>query len=187
MTREEAIEELKKAYPKKCEMVNHRLQGGFNNHDAPLGRAIDMAIWALSAEPCEDAISNEIAKEERKLAITYLEEIKENYIEGAGYERHPIPEYYAIETAIKVLEQEPCEDVLCHTNLKENAELIAKILDADICGEIFEIKKATINKITESISNAIFNCDPCAENQVIKGLQIALDIIAETEMGEGEE
>lgn len=28
-------------------------------------------------------------------------------------------------------------DVLCHTNLKENAELIAKILDADARGEVF--------------------------------------------------
>lgn len=36
-----------------------------------------------------------------------------------------------------ILNQKPYEDVLCHTNLKENAELIAKILDADARGEVF--------------------------------------------------
>ena len=53
-----------------------------------------------------------MTREERELSITYLEGIKEEYIEGYGYERHPLPEYYAIETAIKALEQEPCEDTI---------------------------------------------------------------------------
>lgn len=48
-----------------------------------------------------------MTREERELSITYLEGIKEEYIEGYGYERHPLPEYYAIETAIKALEPEP--------------------------------------------------------------------------------
>lgn len=48
-----------------------------------------------------------MTREERELSITYLEVIKEKYIEGEGYERHPLPEYYAIESAIKALEQEP--------------------------------------------------------------------------------
>lgn len=51
-----------------------------------------------------------MTKEERELSITYLEEMKETYIEGEGYERHPLPEYYAIECAIKALEQEPILD-----------------------------------------------------------------------------
>lgn len=51
-----------------------------------------------------------MTREERELSITYLEGIKEEYIEGEGYERHPLPEYYAIEAAIKVLEQEPVLD-----------------------------------------------------------------------------
>ena len=53
-----------------------------------------------------------MTREERELSITYLEGIKEEYIEGYGYERHPLPEYYAIETAIKALEQQPCEDTI---------------------------------------------------------------------------
>jgi hypothetical protein len=45
--------------------------------------------------------------EERVLTILYLEGMKDNYIEGEGYERHPLPEYYAIEEAIKALKQAP--------------------------------------------------------------------------------
>ena len=47
-----------------------------------------------------------MTEEERELSITYLEGIKEKYIEGEGYERHPLPEYYAIENAIKALHQQ---------------------------------------------------------------------------------
>jgi len=53
-----------------------------------------------------------MTREERELAITYLEEMKETYIEGVGYERHPLPEYYAIVNAIKALEQELVLDKL---------------------------------------------------------------------------
>ena len=49
-------------------------------------------------------------KEERELSITYLEGIKEKYIEGEGYEIHPLPEYYAIECAIEALDQESVFD-----------------------------------------------------------------------------
>ena len=48
-----------------------------------------------------------MTRDERELSITYLEGMKEEYIEGEGFERHPLPEYYAIENAIKALEQEP--------------------------------------------------------------------------------
>lgn len=51
-----------------------------------------------------------MTREERELSITYLEEMKEAYIEGEGFERHPLPEYYAIECAIKALNQESVLD-----------------------------------------------------------------------------
>jgi len=51
-----------------------------------------------------------MTREERELSITYLEGMKEEYIEGEGFERHPLPEYYAIENAIKALEQESILD-----------------------------------------------------------------------------
>lgn len=49
-----------------------------------------------------------------------------------------------------LLPAEPCEDVLCHTNLKENAELIAKILDADACREVF------LDKIKAEIESTLY-------------------------------
>lgn len=44
-------------------------------------------------------------REEIEITIPYLEEMKEYYIEGEGYERHPLPEYYAIEAAIRGLDE----------------------------------------------------------------------------------
>lgn len=55
----------------------------------------EAAIEALS--------DNEIPYEESELAIDYLEGMKDKYVEGVGYEAHPLPEYYAIETAINAL------------------------------------------------------------------------------------
>ena len=46
-----------------------------------------------------------MTKEERELTITYLKDMQEEYIEGEGYERHPLPEWYALYKAIEVLEQ----------------------------------------------------------------------------------
>ena len=41
---------------------------------------------------------------QREIAIQDLESIKDNYIEGYGYEAHPIDTYYAIEYAIQYME-----------------------------------------------------------------------------------
>ncbi len=46
-----------------------------------------------------------MTNEEREMTIDYLEGMKEKYIEGEGYERHPLPEWYALDKAIKLLEQ----------------------------------------------------------------------------------
>ncbi len=51
-----------------------------------------------------------MTKEEKEMYITKLESMKEKYIEGHGYERHPVPEYYAIEAAIKVLSEDSLID-----------------------------------------------------------------------------
>jgi hypothetical protein len=63
-----------------------------------------------------------MTQEERELAIIYLENIKENYIEGVGYERHPLPEYYAIESAIKALEQDKADEQCCLCNYRVGNE-----------------------------------------------------------------
>ena len=44
-------------------------------------------------------------REEIRMTIPYLEEMKERYIEGESYMRHPLPEYYAIEAAIRGLDE----------------------------------------------------------------------------------
>ena len=74
-----------------------------------------------------------MTREERELSITYLEGIKEKYIEGEGYERHPLPEYYAIETAIKALEQEP-SNISNDGTLTVNVEDGRKISRVLVCG-----------------------------------------------------
>lgn len=59
---------------------------------------------------------------EVKVTIEYLKEVQEKYIEGNGYERHPLPEWYALDIAIKALEQEHCEDVI------DRAEAMTEIM-----------------------------------------------------------
>jgi len=49
-------------------------------------------------------------KEERELSIIYLKGIMEKYVDGEGGIRSPLPEYYAIECAIRALEQETAFD-----------------------------------------------------------------------------
>ena len=47
-----------------------------------------------------------MTNEEIELTIDYLKSIQEGYIEGECYERHPLPEWYALDKAIKALEQQ---------------------------------------------------------------------------------
>ena len=56
MTNKEAIIHIEQIRPKKCKMVNGKLQGGFPDHDSDIGKAIDMAIKALEKQMynCED-------------------------------------------------------------------------------------------------------------------------------------
>lgn len=74
-----------------------------------------------------------MAKEERELSIEYLEKIKEDYIEGNAYERHPLPEYYAIENAIKALKQEP-KWIPVTERLPEEGQMIIACYPTD-CGK----------------------------------------------------
>ena len=47
MTNKEAIIHIEQIRPKKCKMVNGKLQGGFPDHGSDTGKAIDKAIEAL--------------------------------------------------------------------------------------------------------------------------------------------
>lgn len=46
-----------------------------------------------------------MTREEANLTIVYLKEMQEEYIEGEGYERYPLPEWYALDKAIETIEQ----------------------------------------------------------------------------------
>lgn len=46
-----------------------------------------------------------MTREEANITIDYLKEMQEGYIEGEGYERHPLPEWYALDKAIQTIEQ----------------------------------------------------------------------------------
>lgn len=50
MTNKEAIIHIEQIRPKKCKMVNGKLQGGFPDHDSDTGKAIDKAIEALEKQ-----------------------------------------------------------------------------------------------------------------------------------------
>ena len=89
-----------------------------------------------------------MTREERELTITYLEEMKESYIEGYGYERHPLPEYYAIENAIKALEQEPFINKPCVSE---------KVCEHD--------KQMVLDKIRAEIEQAEFSLDKSSDFQ----------------------
>ena len=47
MTNKEAIMHMEEIRPKKCKMVDGKLQGGFSDHYSDTGKAIDAAIKAL--------------------------------------------------------------------------------------------------------------------------------------------
>lgn len=50
MTNQKAIALLEEIRPKKCKMVDGRLQGGFSDHDSDTGKAIDLAIESLEKQ-----------------------------------------------------------------------------------------------------------------------------------------
>lgn len=56
MTNQEAMAFIEKVRPKKCKMVDGRLQGGFPDYDSEIGIALDMAIAAMKKEIKMEAI-----------------------------------------------------------------------------------------------------------------------------------
>ena len=56
-------------------------------------------------------MSDYISREERESAIEYLSNISENFIDYSGKLPEPLPEYFAIETAIKMLSADVRENI----------------------------------------------------------------------------
>ena len=63
-----------------------------------------------------------MTKEEANMTTDYLKEMQESYIEGEGYERHPLPEWYALDKAIETIEQTTWIPV--SERLPEDSELV---------------------------------------------------------------
>lgn len=71
--------------------------------------------------------------DEANMTIDYLKEIQESYIEGEGYERHPLPEWYALDKAIELLEQ--VRWIPVSERLPKEDGFYLATCDGEICGE----------------------------------------------------
>jgi hypothetical protein len=98
-----------------------------------------------------------MTKEEKELTITYLTEMQEEYIEGEGYERHPLPEYYALDMAIKALNQPTSDDCVSRQAVTDAVEnTIAKYIPTFI---------GPYEKIPLELARAIKDLPPVAPTQ----------------------
>ena len=84
-----------------------------------------------------------MTNEEAKLTIEYLKEMQEEYIEGEGYERHPLPEWYALDIAIKAIEQTTWIPVS-----EKMPPIAQRVLVSANNGEVFIARFHSINKWT---------------------------------------
>ena len=74
--------------------------------------------------------------DEANMTIDYLKEMQESYIEGEGYERHPLPEWYALDKAIEALEQ--IKWIPCSERLPEEREWLGtKKFGTTISDEVY--------------------------------------------------
>ena len=62
-----------------------------------------------------------MTNEKKDLTLDYLKEMQEKYIEGYGYEAHPLPEWYALDEAIKAIEQLTDGDLISRKDAIEMA------------------------------------------------------------------
>ncbi len=67
-----------------------------------------------------------------------------------------------VETVLVDKMRQQMEETACHCNVKENAELIARILDDDVDGKVFELPKRG-QWIEESYNNQhnLYRCSVC--------------------------
>ena len=100
LTKKDAIHKLVDA-----KSFLERYSNSYDKWTEAINIGIEAIEIVMAQEEQDPTTKNDLGvdDEERTLALMYLEQIKEDYIEGVGYERYPVPEYYAIETAIKSL------------------------------------------------------------------------------------
>jgi hypothetical protein len=118
-----------------------------------------------------------MANEDRKLAIEYLEKMKEDYIEGEGYERYPLAEWFVLDDVIKWLGQEPCEDAI------SRAETVQFLADHsnDLEDAIFRMAFKTASSLVNNPHN-LPSVAPARkkvrDNADNKYKEVAMDLLA---------
>jgi hypothetical protein len=113
-----------------------------------------------------------MANEDKKLAIEYLEKMKEDYIEGEGYERYPLAEWFVLDDVIKWLEQEPCEDTISRA---ETVQFLANHSN-DIEDAIFRMAFKTASSLVNNPHN-LPSVAP-ARSTDDKYKEVAMDLLA---------
>lgn len=68
-----------------------------------------------------------------------------------------------VETVLVDKMRQQMEETVCHCNVKENAELIAKILDDDVDGKVFELPERGEWKRVEDGETYHYECSECGE------------------------
>ncbi len=128
MTKHEAVEVLKKNFPKRCKMVDGRMRGGFDDTECEHGKALLMAIEALESD--KDLIS-------RQAVLATLKEVFREYNmgyrpgeEGRGFACAvpkaimDIPSSYP--AGMEVVSERQCVKHREHLPDKENFERVMK-------------------------------------------------------------
>lgn len=99
-----------------------------------------------------------MTNEEKELTITYLTEMQEEYIEGEGYERHPLPEYYALDTAIQALEQQSSDDCVSIAELEKWLDLNFSFGGACRKLELFNRLEKELPRVAPTFPKGATNC-----------------------------
>lgn len=69
-----------------------------------------------------------------------------------------------VETVLVDKMRQQMEETVCHCNVKENAELIAKILDDDVDGKVFELpKRGEWTEVEDFDGDTHYQCSVCGE------------------------
>ncbi len=115
-----------------------------------------------------------------ELSIKYLNELKEEYIDGEGFDRHPLPEYFAIEDGVealhKFLEQESC-GACCGGNQEEKAKLCQKsyLMGMEHKADQQPCEKAISQKsVLEVLRDITYSREFCIEHNIDWSLSLAV-------------
>ena len=116
-----------------------------------------------------------MTNDERDLTLEYLKEMQEEYIEGYGYEAHPLPEWYALDEAIKALEQQPMEVI---NKIPEDYVYDTETDEFEVYRHKYTGKEIHITKEPKLYKLEAQPCEDCISREaVIKNIKWWFDLI----------